>query len=182
MVYDRGMDHTSCTFLGCERKHYAKGYCNPHWQQQHKGRELTPIVSVPLTARNELGQKRCSGCASWKDVESFGSNKAQPDGLAVLCRECSWSAGLWSKYRITGHRYMEMLDAQGGTCHICGGSSKDGRALAVDHDHACCPGVRSCGKCVRSLLCTDCNTGLGSFKDDVTLLRTAIAYLEERHA
>lgn len=173
------LDYIKCSFPECDRKRYAKGYCNPHWQQQHRGRELTPIESVPLTARNELGQKRCSGCATWKDESSFGSNKALPDGLASLCRECQWSAGLWSKYRITGHQYAEMLDNQGGVCHLCGGLPKDGRALAVDHDHSCCPGSKSCGKCVRALLCLDCNTGLGSFKDDVTLLQAAIDYLEE---
>ncbi len=176
------ISYSQCSFPGCERKHYAKGYCNPHWQQQHRGKELTAVESVPLTARNNLGQKRCSGCATWKDADSFGGNKAMPDGLATLCRECAWSAGLWSKYKITGHQYMEMFEAQGGVCYLCGGLSRDGRALAVDHDHACCPGSKSRGACVRSLLCLDCNTGLGSLKDDVSLLERAVAYLKERHA
>ncbi len=48
----------------------------------------------------------------------------------------------------------------------------------VDHDHACCPGKRSCGKCVRGLLCRQCNIGLGAAKDSVETLRTWIEYLE----
>ncbi len=42
--------------------------------------------------------------------------------------------------------------------------------MSVDHDHAT-------GK-NRGLLCTNCNKVLGHAKDDVTILRRAIAYLE----
>jgi hypothetical protein len=48
----------------------------------------------------------------------------------------------------------------------------------VDHDHACCPGTRSCGKCIRGMLCNRCNTGLGMFLDDPNRLRHAASYLE----
>jgi len=70
-----------------------------------------------------------------------------------------------------------MLEDQAGVCAICGLINENGRMLAVDHDHSCCPGDRSCGKCVRKLLCGDCNMGLGKFKDDVELLAKAISYL-----
>lgn len=30
----------------------------------------------------------------------------------------------------------------------------------VDHDHKCCSGDKSCGKCVRGILCPGCNTGM----------------------
>ena len=39
----------------------------------------------------------------------------------------------------------------------------------MDHDHGT-------GE-VRGLLCITCNTGIGSLKDDVTLLQNAIEYL-----
>jgi hypothetical protein len=31
----------------------------------------------------------------------------------------------------------------------------------VDHDHSCCPGRQTCGKCVRGLICRQCNTAFG---------------------
>jgi hypothetical protein len=33
--------------------------------------------------------------------------------------------------------------------------------LHIDHDHFCCPGRRSCGKCVRGALCQTHNVALG---------------------
>lgn len=36
---------------------------------------------------------------------------------------------------------------------------------------------KSCGKCVRAILCSPCNTGLGLFKEDVDLLKRAAALL-----
>lgn len=84
-------------------------------------------------------------------------------------------------YGITQAGYDEMLRAQGGRCSICaaGEPGGDRRFFAVDHDHKCCPDKRSCGKCVRGLLCMNCNQGLGKFRDDVNLMARAIAYLTE---
>jgi hypothetical protein len=49
--------------------------------------------------------------------------------------------------------------------------------LAVDHNHGCCPGEKSCGKCVRGLLCDNCNQAIGKFRDDPELLLKAAEYL-----
>ncbi|WP_086847030.1 endonuclease domain-containing protein [Amycolatopsis kentuckyensis] len=68
---------------------------------------------------------------------------------------------------------------QGDSCAICARS--DG-ALVVDHDHSCCPGSKTCGKCVRKLLCASCNSGLGFFFDNPTTLRLAASYIEELQA
>lgn len=51
------------------------------------------------------------------------------------------------------------------------------KATQVDHDHKCCHGPYSCGKCVRGLLCGPCNTTLGRMRDDVQVFRNAIQYL-----
>ena len=83
-----------------------------------------------------------------------------------------------SKFGISLERYREMEQAQGGGCAICGHSPSEGSPrLSVDHDHTCCPGKRSCGKCVRGLLCSDCNFGLGKFRDQPGLLNRAVEYL-----
>lgn len=49
--------------------------------------------------------------------------------------------------------------------------------LAVDHDHACCPGHYSCGKCVRGLLCQDCNIAAGKLRDDPDVMLALAFYV-----
>jgi hypothetical protein len=74
---------------------------------------------------------------------------------------------LWRLYRLTLERYDELLVEQRGGCGICGTLSAaiDGKAFAVDHDHRCCPErQRSCGVCVRGLLCGGCNGLLGFYE------------------
>jgi hypothetical protein len=44
----------------------------------------------------------------------------------------------------------------------------------VSNDIACA----DCGKCIRGLLCVNCNLALGQLKDDPALLRKAADYLE----
>lgn len=46
--------------------------------------------------------------------------------------------------------------SQGGCCGGCWEPFPD-EQLQVDHDHECCPGKTSCGRCVRGLLCHGCN-------------------------
>lgn len=83
------------------------------------------------------------------------------------------------RYGVTAAMYEAMLVVQEGVCKICSGpQSHGGSRLDVDHDHNCCPIGKSCGRCVRGLLCRNCNTGLGLFQDNTELLRAAIGYLE----
>jgi len=46
-------------------------------------------------------------------------------------------------------------------CGICGYGAGRTAKLCIDHDHACCPGRRSCGECVRGILCDYHNTLVG---------------------
>lgn len=82
-------------------------------------------------------------------------------------------------YGITLEEKSEMLRRQGGVCGICKTDDPGGRngQWVVDHDHACCPGRETCGKCMRSLLCDRCNKSIGLFEDDPSLLEIAAAYL-----
>ena len=85
-------------------------------------------------------------------------------------------------YGLTLDGYESLLVEQGGGCRICRQPETVTRAghvlaLTVDHDHACCSGPRSCGRCIRGLICHRCNRAIGLFRDDPELLEAAAAYL-----
>jgi hypothetical protein len=74
-------------------------------------------------------------------------------------------------YGVTREQVFAMNDEQGGCCKICRVPFRVGRRPDLDHCHAT-------GQ-VRGLLCTDCNTGLGHFRDDPRHLLAAAIYLVE---
>ena len=85
-----------------------------------------------------------------------------------------WQA-IHKKYKLTQQMYMDLLEQQDGVCAICK-LPPNRNWLAVDHDHSCCPGMKTCGDCIRGLLCGSCNSFLGRVSDDASSL---IAYLEK---
>lgn len=98
---------------------------------------------------------------------------ATPEG-----QEATRRRGLRRLYGLTLAEYDNMLAAQHGCCAICRRPQSDfKRKLCVDHDHSCCPGVRSCGKCVRGLLCAGCNFAV-SVLENTEWRPHAEAYLE----
>lgn len=66
--------------------------------------------------------------------------------------------------------YQMMLVDQNGKCAICGCPPPEKKRLCIDHDH-------KSGE-VRSLLCGQCNTGIGLMRDSPDILRRAADYLE----
>ncbi len=132
--------------------------------------------------RDRGGLRVCRKCRSYKLKGDFAPNKKSSDGLHSWCRECQrmyqrirlHEGHLYGKYRISYPEWKYMYVAQQGKCAICdkaisdrGHREKDvGR---VDHDH-------STGH-IRGLLCNHCNNVLGYARDNVDVLKSAIAYL-----
>lgn len=64
-----------------------------------------------------------------------------------------------SKYKITSEYFDALLAKQDNKCAICHKVFTNETKYHqpwVDHDHSCCPEGRSCGKCIRGLLCAIC--------------------------
>lgn len=78
-------------------------------------------------------------------------------------------------YNMDPETHHELLIIQGFKCWICQVATGRAKALATDHNHACCNGPTSCGECVRGKLCGPCNELIGRF--GVESLLRAIGYL-----
>jgi hypothetical protein len=83
-----------------------------------------------------------------------------------------------SKHGMTVEQYAEMEMAHGGLCAICRRPFPG--TPQIDHDHECCSGSTGCRKCVRGLLCPQCNTRLAPV-EDAAWLTAASAYLRQHH-
>jgi len=134
--------------------------------------------------------KVCTQCDIEKDQTHFNKHKLGKQGLNPVCRSCrterqrkhrtefGYGSTLKSKYGITYSDYLSMLEAQQNKCTICGdefdSTSLGAKAPCVDHCHVT-------GK-VRSILCRNCNTALGHVKENVDILKSMIAYVEDHHA
>lgn len=165
----------TCDGPECSRQPKVKGLCRGHYEQQRRGIQLTPLrLRSPNPAhRDEQGRKQCASCRSWVAEGEFPRMKTSLDGLNPSCTRCK----VLSPFGLNRVTFAALLVVQGGGCAICGGQSTDGRNFHVDHDHACCPAGRSCGRCVRGLLCNGCNVGIGMLGDDAARLRKAADYL-----
>lgn len=132
-----------CTVEDCGQKHYAKGYCRLHYDRvRDYGRTHTLREIIPLDK-----EKQFYRTIDGKQVKS---------GLYSLERR------LEKTYNITLATYNSFAEKG---CNVCGAEtgSSSNRNMHVEHDHACCPGLKSCGKCVRGVVCNRCNTALGLY-------------------
>ena len=99
---------------------------------------------------------------------------SKPDKKAAKNKMNSIYSGNWKKHGISKEQYIEMLSKYNGKCYSC----KDRDAVSIDHDHGCCDRSRSCGKCIRGILCNQCNTALGLLQDNKKKIKGLLEYLK----
>lgn len=112
--------------------------------------------------------RECKTCLEEKPIDLYGQMGILGHRRAD-CKDCVRG----TQFGLAKGEYTYLLTSQGGVCLICGDAG-DGRNLAVDHDHDT--------GAVRGLLCQQCNTGLGLFKDNSARLIRASEYLQARAA
>lgn len=131
--------------------------------------------------------RTCKRCGESKPLEAY--HKYAAGGYNTHCKPCNTVRGreyqqknrarlaeqnlrkrIKYKYGLDWEAYCAMLEAG---CMVCG----DKDSLQVDHDHTCCPGINTCGQCVRGMLCKRHNVILGWAHDSVDELGKMIEYL-----
>lgn len=130
--------------------------------------------------RKTSTHKECRVCRELKPHSEYKKRGDRSNRSETYCMDCRKYLGterVLARYQMTVDDYASMLKKQNFVCAICK-KEDDNKRLAVDHDHACCEGNTSCGKCVRALLCSRCNKTLGMVKDDIKLLQSMIDYIK----
>lgn len=90
-----------------------------------------------LTEENRYATRLlCLSCGSIRKSEYDKQNKVES----------------FIRHGLSKEEYEHLSKLFNGLCHLCQSSP----AKVIDHDHACCPGVYSCGACVRGILCHNC--------------------------
>ena len=153
--------------------------------------------------------KRCTRCKERKPRSEFYAAKTPnyPNRLTSRCKPCTsltnkeryhqtpvevrqakaqrWVQNsverrrayrLEKDYGLTVEQFDQMVEDQNNKCAAC--HEEFTSTPHVDHDHACCP-RGSCGKCIRGLLCRQCNTMLGKADDSIEVLQQLIVYLKK---
>ena len=162
-----------------------------------------PVTQWPESrALNPLGEgsnpsgstKICCTCKLEKSLEDdFHKRSTAKDGRQSSCKKCNTDqAQLWQKnnptyyltrskrnaiarHHLTEEEYVQLLKRFNGKCWAC---KEQEQNLGIDHDHTCCPGSHSCGRCVRGLLCVQCNTALGLLKDSEDRINSLLRYIK----
>lgn len=193
----------TCKYNGCNKTNIrARGLCVSHWNYEQYGtcsngcvlpaannkgwcancnkRGGPPTRRNAGTILNNEAQRVCSRCKKIFPINEFF--KSHHKNRCVSCQ--SWvkrDGYLKRTYGIDTEKYEQMLEKSGGGCYICGKTQEEnGKYLAVDHDHSCCnDGRKSCGKCIRGILCDICNRAVGLLKDNPENAMAVAQYIKE---
>jgi hypothetical protein len=129
-------------------------------------------------------------CATPEAMERQRQRSAERRPTRVVTPEAKarWArAHKFVRLGITEERFYELLEAQGNACAMGREPFEEGQLIFADHDHSCCPKqikatAKTCGKCVRGLLCFRCNTALGYVEMYGELARAHLAGSEKVRA
>ena len=121
--------------------------------------------------------KKCNRCHQVKTEADFYYRK-EMKALRPQCKACKSLEVACKKYKLKLDDIEHLYKASNYSCGICkvhvddyNNKAQKYRALVIDHEH-------STGK-IRGILCHECNTAIGLFKDNIKKLEKAINYLRE---
>lgn len=156
----------------------------------------------PDRLSEETSKKTCKLCGNEKELKEFYLKSHEGSNRYNKCKSCytayirqyrkehkeAYNATQkkhWNKFRdrntirhkerkygLERGEFQKLIESQNNQCAICGeGLIGNGH---LDHDH-------ETGR-VRGILCKQCNTGLGNFRDNQELLQNASKYLRMRQS
>jgi hypothetical protein len=154
--------------------------------------EVKAVIDFPNNPETPCGyDPRCKLCRHLARRARMGAVKENPHCLTGeertdrrIKKEIRFRLK-WT-YNISEDAYNWLAFSQDYVCYLCEESdcrtNKEGLTynLSVDHDHRCCSGNKSCGSCVRHLLCVKCNTLVGTVESKPKLAYLLSNYVDLR--
>lgn len=159
--------------------------------EKKKARAIKSMEDIP-------SERQCTKCKLVKPIENFWKNTASLYGRLPKCNTCmgvycydyyrkdeerrqatikkSTQSNRIRKYGVTSEEFESILISQNFCCAICNDLLNDSKFSLrgqLDHNHDT--------KKVRGILCGKCNTSIGNFKEDISILESAIAYLRKHN-
>lgn len=92
-------------------------------------------------------------------------------------REQTRAYGYLRRHGLRPEDWASLWEEQRGCCYLCGRSMTVDEAF-IDHDHSCCPQMKSCANCRRGLACKRCNTLIALADEDPMRLHRIADALE----
>lgn len=169
--------YIGCSVNNCKNKHWARSFCNTHYMLWRRYGDPLKRIRHP---RTKYTDNICTRCGQRKPFSSF---PLRVNGNRYSwCKPCSRLYSTLRKYKLNTEDFDSMFQKQGEKCLGCGVKLIKWRGnngkWQIDHDHKCCPGQETCGKCVRGILCPTCNLALAKTSDNPLTLRNLANYLE----
>ena len=143
-----------------------KSKCQNHNKRKNQNRVFNPT---------EL--RKCSKCKTIYPATPtyFYRNSCNSSGLDCWCKNCKkeydYSRHKKLNYGLDEKQLNSILKKQSNLCPICGNELGEGYLTHIDHDH-------QTGR-VREILCMQCNCLLGNCREKISILKSAIKYLEK---
>lgn len=134
--------------------------------------------------------KKCTKCGVEKPLSEFHKHKSGKNGIRAQCKNCRYpprkkktpeetkhyikSTAFERRWGFPIEHFNTMLEKQKHKCLICNKIFENSKKSHLDHCHT--TGI------IRGILCTNCNIGLGHFRDNIDLLKSAVKYLKKYNA
>jgi hypothetical protein len=151
-----------CSVEGCDRKHYAKSLCGPHYQQVRHFREAE-LAAIPKRAKYAGIQCSKSDC----DKQAYGLGLCKPhyqreyrinhaEELSIHARTRRQRRQSALRIRHSKDDFLQRMAVWSNKCWMCGGPFE-----CLDHVKPISKGGADCLANYRPA-CTSCNARKGS--------------------
>jgi len=161
-----------------EAENYTSTFFIRIWKQVNLSKNNFKIIDVRKTG-DGFSKKICNVCHKLKKTTDFAKNQNAKNNRSVrrpTCKDCRVKMEGVGISRTDKLKWLKKKPAnEPFECPICkkrtiaGVTSK----VVLEHNH-------HTGK-VGGWICDSCNTGLGRFKDDIGLLKSAIEFLKKNY-